>query len=97
MFRKGKALGELGYFEKAEVVLEDLKKLNPSGRSSLPSTLSYDGCTSVISRRFSKYRSRNKSPSGNRQGASKSKRTEIQKYVYLIFPTIESSLLEACC
>ncbi|PPR05792.1 hypothetical protein CVT24_006847 [Panaeolus cyanescens] len=30
MFRKGKALGEQGFFEKAEKVLEDLKKKNPS-------------------------------------------------------------------
>jgi hypothetical protein len=31
MFRKGKALGELGFFEKAEKVLEELKTKNPSG------------------------------------------------------------------
>lgn len=31
MFRKGKALGELGYFEKAEKVLEELKTKNPTG------------------------------------------------------------------
>ncbi|KAJ8495039.1 hypothetical protein ONZ45_g13023 [Pleurotus djamor] len=30
MFRKGKALGELGFFEKAVKVLEDLKKNNPT-------------------------------------------------------------------
>ncbi|KAH7930201.1 TPR-like protein [Leucogyrophana mollusca] len=30
MFRKAKALGELGYFEKAEKILEDLKKKSPS-------------------------------------------------------------------
>jgi len=30
-FRKGKALGELGYFEKATVVLEDLLKANEKG------------------------------------------------------------------
>ncbi|KAJ3529880.1 hypothetical protein NMY22_g8818 [Coprinellus aureogranulatus] len=30
MFRKGKALGEQGFFEKAEKVLEDLKKKNPT-------------------------------------------------------------------
>ena len=29
--RKGKALGEQGYFEKAEAILEDLIKRNPSG------------------------------------------------------------------
>jgi propanediol dehydratase large subunit len=31
MFRKGKALGEQGFFDKALVVLEDLKKKNPAG------------------------------------------------------------------
>jgi pentatricopeptide repeat protein len=31
MFRKGKALGEQGFFEKAEKVLEDLKTKNPTG------------------------------------------------------------------
>jgi len=30
MFRKGKALGEQGFFDKALVVLEDLKKKNPA-------------------------------------------------------------------
>jgi tetratricopeptide (TPR) repeat protein len=30
MFRKGKALGEIGYFEKAQAILEDLKKKNPT-------------------------------------------------------------------
>jgi len=30
MFRKGKALGELGYFEKSEKILEDLLQKNPS-------------------------------------------------------------------
>ncbi|KAF9048424.1 hypothetical protein BJ165DRAFT_1459447 [Panaeolus papilionaceus] len=30
MFRKGKALGEQGFFEKAQKVLEDLKKKNPA-------------------------------------------------------------------
>ncbi|TEB25167.1 TPR-like protein [Coprinellus micaceus] len=30
MFRKGKALGEQGFFEKAEKVLEDLKTKNPT-------------------------------------------------------------------
>jgi len=30
MFRKGKALGELGFFEKAEKVLEELKTKNPT-------------------------------------------------------------------
>ncbi|KAJ2926815.1 hypothetical protein H1R20_g10284, partial [Candolleomyces eurysporus] len=30
MFRKGKALGEQGFFEKAVKILEDLKKKNPS-------------------------------------------------------------------
>jgi len=31
MFRKGKALGEQGFFEKALKVLEKLKSENPSG------------------------------------------------------------------
>ena len=31
MFRKGKALGELGYVEKAEKVLKELLKKNPAG------------------------------------------------------------------
>ncbi|KAG6374405.1 hypothetical protein JVT61DRAFT_4442 [Boletus reticuloceps] len=31
-FRKGKALGELGYFEKAEVVLTEAKKIAPNGK-----------------------------------------------------------------
>ena len=35
MFRKGKALGELGFFEKAQTILEDLKKKNPNGTSSM--------------------------------------------------------------
>jgi hypothetical protein len=35
MFRKGKALGELGFFEKAEKVLEELKTKSPSGLFSV--------------------------------------------------------------
>lgn len=31
MFRKGKALGEQGFFEKAQKVLTDLKAKNPTG------------------------------------------------------------------
>ena len=31
MFRKGKALGELGFFEKSEKVLEELKSKSPAG------------------------------------------------------------------
>jgi hypothetical protein len=31
MFRKGKALGELGFFDKAEKVLEELKTKSPTG------------------------------------------------------------------
>jgi hypothetical protein len=41
MFRKAKALAELGYFERAVKLLEELKKKNPSGRltfRSLPSS-----------------------------------------------------------
>lgn len=38
MFRKGKALGEQGFFEKALKVLEELKKKNPSGSTdAIPS------------------------------------------------------------
>jgi hypothetical protein len=33
MFRKGRALGEWGFFEKAEAVLEELKRVNPTGMS----------------------------------------------------------------
>lgn len=36
MFRKGKALGELGFFEKASKVLNDLKTQNPPGMESAP-------------------------------------------------------------
>jgi hypothetical protein len=36
MFRKGKALGELGFFEKASKVLNDLKTQNPPGMQSAP-------------------------------------------------------------
>jgi hypothetical protein len=35
MFRKGKALGELGFFDKAEKVLEELKTKSPSGLFSV--------------------------------------------------------------
>lgn len=35
MFRKGKALGELGYFEKAEKVLSELLKKNPSDEAAI--------------------------------------------------------------
>jgi len=35
LFRKGKALGELGYFEKAEVALTEAKKVAPSGMHPL--------------------------------------------------------------
>jgi tetratricopeptide (TPR) repeat protein len=31
MFRRGKALGELGYFERAEKILEELIKESPAG------------------------------------------------------------------
>jgi hypothetical protein len=31
MFRKGKALGSQGYYEKATLILEDLVKKNPAG------------------------------------------------------------------
>ena len=36
MFRKGKALGELGFFEKASKVLTELKIQNPAGTQSAP-------------------------------------------------------------
>lgn len=35
MFRKAKALGELGFFEKAEKILEDLLKKDEAGRSGV--------------------------------------------------------------
>jgi lipopolysaccharide biosynthesis regulator YciM len=31
MFRKGKALGEQGFFEKAVKILEEVKEKNPTG------------------------------------------------------------------
>jgi len=31
MFRKGKALGEMGFYEKAVKILEEVKEKNPSG------------------------------------------------------------------
>jgi len=37
LFRKAKALGELGYFEKAETVLNEIKKVSPSGELYLDS------------------------------------------------------------
>jgi tetratricopeptide (TPR) repeat protein len=40
MFRKGKALGELGFFEKAEKVLEELKTKNPSDAAGTTAELS---------------------------------------------------------
>ena len=33
LFRKAKALGELGFFEKAEKILDDLLKKEDSGKS----------------------------------------------------------------
>lgn len=38
MFRKGKALGEQGFFEKAVKVLKDLKSKNPSGAQHVSDT-----------------------------------------------------------
>jgi tetratricopeptide (TPR) repeat protein len=35
MFRRGKALGEQGYFERAEQILEELIKESPSGKLAL--------------------------------------------------------------
>jgi tetratricopeptide (TPR) repeat protein len=40
MFRKGKALGELGFFERAEKVLEELKTKNPSDAADVTAELS---------------------------------------------------------
>jgi hypothetical protein len=34
LFRKGKALGEQGFFEKAEKILVDLKLRNPTGATA---------------------------------------------------------------
>jgi len=39
MFRKGKALGELGYYERAAKVLEDLKTKNPSDAANITAEL----------------------------------------------------------
>jgi len=39
MFRKGKALGEIGYFEKAQAILEDLKKKNPADAAGVDKEL----------------------------------------------------------
>ncbi|KAF7970078.1 hypothetical protein HWV62_25058 [Athelia sp. TMB] len=39
MFRKGKALGELGYYERAAKVLEDLKTKNPSDGANITAEL----------------------------------------------------------
>jgi hypothetical protein len=41
LFRKAKALGELGYFEKAEAVLNEVKKVAPNGGSCLDSLPEY--------------------------------------------------------
>ena len=40
LFRKGKSLGELGYFEKAETLFGDLLKRNPAGKQT-PSASSF--------------------------------------------------------
>lgn len=34
MFRKGKALGEQGFFEKAVKILEEVKEKNPTGQAN---------------------------------------------------------------
>ena len=39
MFRRGKALGEQGFFERAEKILEELIKESPAGKLSLTSIL----------------------------------------------------------
>jgi FK506-binding protein 8 len=35
MFRRGKALGEQGFFERAEKILEELIKESPAGKLAL--------------------------------------------------------------
>ncbi|TFY78053.1 hypothetical protein EWM64_g5959 [Hericium alpestre] len=40
LFRKGKALGELGYFERAEKILEDLLQKNPADAAGVNAELS---------------------------------------------------------
>jgi len=39
MFRRGKALGEQGFFERAEKILEELVKESPAGKLSLTGIL----------------------------------------------------------
>ncbi|KZP03673.1 TPR-like protein, partial [Athelia psychrophila] len=39
VFRKGKALGELGYYERAQKVLEELKTKNPSDAANISAEL----------------------------------------------------------
>jgi tetratricopeptide (TPR) repeat protein len=39
MFRKGKALGEQGFWERAEPILKDLLKKNPAGECSVMSAV----------------------------------------------------------
>jgi tetratricopeptide (TPR) repeat protein len=47
IFRRGKALGEQGYFERAEKILEDLIKESPAGE--LASSRSCLACCGVVS------------------------------------------------
>lgn len=42
LFRKAKALGETGYFERAEKILEDIKKKSPAGQFLHESYLQLD-------------------------------------------------------
>lgn len=41
MFRKGKALGEQGFFEKAVKILDEVKEKNPTGKTRPYSTPTY--------------------------------------------------------
>jgi hypothetical protein len=41
MFRKGKALGEQGFFDKAVKILEEVKEKNPSGLANHVLWLTY--------------------------------------------------------
>jgi FK506-binding protein 8 len=47
MFRRGKALGEQGYFERAEKILEEIIKESPAGKFALLRSCS--ACCGLVS------------------------------------------------